>query len=66
VFIDGREVGTIASGSGRLTVRDLSDGVHEVVLIAPGYRTLVQDVRIRAGEATRCRSARRAPEERPP
>jgi hypothetical protein len=52
VFIDGREVGTIASGSGRLTVRELSDGVHELVLIAPGYRTLVQDVRIRAGEAT--------------
>jgi hypothetical protein len=51
VFVDGREVGTIASGSGRLTVRDLSDGVHELTLIAPGYRTLVQDFRIRAGEA---------------
>ena len=50
VFVDGREVGVIASGSGRLTVRDLSDGVHEVVLIAPGYRTTVQDVRTRAGD----------------
>jgi hypothetical protein len=51
VFVDGREVGVIASGSGRLTVRDLSDGVHEVALVAPGYRTLVQEVRVRAGES---------------
>jgi hypothetical protein len=50
VFVDGREAGLIASGSGRLTVRDLSEGSHEVVVVAPGYRTTVQDVRIRAGE----------------
>lgn len=52
MFVGGRDVGVIPSGSGRLTVRDLSDGVHEVVLIAPGYRTLVQDVRVRAGQNT--------------
>lgn len=50
VFVDGREVGVIASGSGRLTVRDLSDGVHEIVLVAPGYRTVVHEARVRAGE----------------
>ena len=52
MFVGGRDVGVIPSGSGRLTVGDLSEGVHEVVLIAPGYRTLVQDVRVRAGETT--------------
>jgi hypothetical protein len=52
MFVGGREVGTIPSGTGRLTVRDLGEGVHEVVLVAQGYRTLVQDVRIRAGETT--------------
>jgi hypothetical protein len=52
MFVGGRDVGSVPSGSGRLTVRDLTDGVHEVVLIAPGYRTLVQDVRVRAGQTT--------------
>lgn len=52
VFIDGREVGVIASGTGRLTVGDLQEGVYEVVLVAPGYRTVVQEVRIRAGQTT--------------
>lgn len=52
VFVDGREVGAIASGSGRLSVRDLTDGVHEITVGSPGYRTLVQDVRVRAGETT--------------
>ena len=50
VFVDGREVGVIPSGSGRLTVRDLSEGLHEVVLLAPGYRRVVHEVRVRAGE----------------
>ncbi|MBW6457105.1 MAG: PEGA domain-containing protein [Trueperaceae bacterium] len=52
VFLDGREVGVIASGSGRLTVRDLPAGVRELVLLAPGYRAVVQDVRIEAGRTS--------------
>ncbi|WP_034383259.1 DUF4384 domain-containing protein [Deinococcus sp. YIM 77859] len=39
VFVDGREVGTIRGGS--LSV-EVDRGSHEVVLIAPGYRTFVQ------------------------
>ncbi|MFO8148729.1 MAG: DUF4384 domain-containing protein [Trueperaceae bacterium] len=48
-FLDGAEVGVIASGSGRLTLRDLDDGVYELTLLAPGYRTIVQEVRVQAG-----------------
>ena len=39
VFVDGREVGTIRNGG--LNV-DVDPGSHEVVMIAPGYRTFVQ------------------------
>jgi hypothetical protein len=49
VFLDGAEVGVIASGSGRLTLRDLDDGTYELTMLAPGYRTLVQEVRVQAG-----------------
>ena len=49
VFLDGREVGVVPSGSGRLTLRDLDDGVYELTLLAPGYRTIVQEVRVQAG-----------------
>lgn len=49
VFLDGSEVGTIPSGSGRLTLRDLDDGSYELTLLAPGYRTVVQEVRVQAG-----------------
>ncbi len=52
VFLDGREVGVIPSGSGRLTLRDLQAGVRELVLIAPGYRAVVQDVRIESGRTS--------------
>lgn len=38
VFVDGEEVGTIRNGGLRL---DVTRGSHEVVLIAPGYRTFV-------------------------
>ncbi|EYB68368.1 PEGA domain-containing protein [Deinococcus phoenicis] len=38
VFVDGEEVGTIRNGGLSLTV---ARGSHEVVLIAPGYRTFV-------------------------
>jgi hypothetical protein len=52
VFLDGREVGRIADGTGRLTVRDLAPGSHQITLVAPGYRTVVQDVSISAGRST--------------
>ena len=52
VFLDGREIGVIPSGSGRLTLRDLQAGVRELVLLAPGYRAVVQDVRIEAGRTS--------------
>lgn len=52
VFLDGREVGVIPSGTGRLTLRDLAPGTFEVTLIAPGYRTLVETVRVTAGRST--------------
>jgi hypothetical protein len=52
VFIDGSEVGRIASGTGRLIVGDLSDGTYELVVLAPGYQTYVTTFRIRAGETT--------------
>ena len=52
VFLDGRDVGVIPSGSGRLVLRDLASGTYEVTLVAPGYRTLVQDVRVDAGRTT--------------
>jgi len=38
VFVDGREVGTIQGGTLSVSV---PRGSHEVVLIAPGYRTFV-------------------------
>lgn len=52
VFLDGREVGTVPSGSGRVLLRDLTPGAHEVTLIAQGYRTAVQTVNVQAGRTT--------------
>lgn len=49
VFLDGRDVGAIANGTGRLVLRDLAPGTYEVTLVAPGYRTTVQTVQIEAG-----------------
>lgn len=52
VFLDGREVGTIPSGSGRLTLSDLAPGTYEVTLVAAGYATTVQTVSVQAGRTT--------------
>ncbi len=52
VFVDGTNVGTIPSGSGRLTVPDLDPGLHELTLVAPGFRTYVSSFDIRAGQTT--------------
>jgi glutaredoxin-related protein len=50
VFLNGRDVGVIPSGSGRLLLRDLSDGLYEITLVAPGYRTVLRDVRVTPGQ----------------
>ena len=52
VFLDGRDVGVIPSGTGRLVLRDLASGSYEVTLVAPGYGTVVQTVRVDAGRTT--------------
>jgi hypothetical protein len=52
VFVNGTEVGRVPSGTGRLVLEDLSDGVHELVVLAPGYETHVSMVRVRAGQTT--------------
>jgi hypothetical protein len=52
VFVNGREVGRIPSGTGRLVLEDLPDGTHELVVVAPGYETHVSLFRIRSGETT--------------
>ena len=50
VFLNGSEVGTIPSGSGRLTLSDLEPGGYEVVLVAAGYQTWIREVSVRAGD----------------
>jgi Domain of unknown function (DUF4384)/PEGA domain len=46
VFVDGRQVGSIRNGGLNL---NLSQGSHEIVLIAPGYRTFVNTYNVREG-----------------
>lgn len=53
VFIDGRFVGIIASGSGELRLDNLAPGRHHFRLVAPGFQTLEQDISISAGATTR-------------
>jgi hypothetical protein len=55
VFLDGREVGRLASGSGRLEIDDLQPGERELTLVAPGYATVVTRVEIEAGETREIR-----------
>lgn len=52
VFIDGRQVGTIPNGTGRLTVDQLEPGNHELTLVAPSYRTFVSDFNVQSGSTT--------------
>ncbi|MEX2535481.1 MAG: PEGA domain-containing protein [Trueperaceae bacterium] len=61
VYLDGNFVGTVANGTGQLNVGDLQPGEYELVVIAPGFETyLNDDVRIRAGdtESVRVRQER--------
>ena len=46
VFVDGRQVGSIQNGGLNLSV---VQGSHEIVLIAPGYRTFVNTYNVTQG-----------------
>ncbi len=50
VFLDGRAVGTIASGSGVLNLDSLEPGEYQLTVVAPGYETFVSRISVRAGE----------------
>lgn len=52
VFVNGEQVGTIPSGSGRLTIDDLPAGQHELTVVAPGFTTVLRDFSVRGGETT--------------
>jgi hypothetical protein len=52
VFVNGSEVGRLASGTGRLLVENLDPGTVELVVIAPGYRTFLGNVRVEGGRVT--------------
>ena len=52
VFIDGEPYGRLASGTGQLSVSDLTPGTYELTVIASGYSTVVREFRIRGGETT--------------
>lgn len=52
VFLDGRQVGSLPSGSGRLTLNDVSSGSHELVVIAPGFTTYVTTFTANSGRTT--------------
>lgn len=54
-FLDGRHVGTVADGTGRLDVPSLEPGNYQLTLVASGYQTLVERVEIYAGERTEVR-----------
>lgn len=55
VFLDGRAVGTIASGSGVLELDSLEPGQYQLTVVAPGYETFVSRVSVQAGEMSEVR-----------
>ncbi len=55
VFLDGRPVGTLASGSGRLEIDQLEPGEYELTLVAPGYSTQVTLADVFGGETSEVR-----------
>jgi len=55
VFLDGRDVGRLASGSGRLVIPDLNSGRYELTIVAPGYSTYLATVQVDAGRTTTVR-----------
>jgi hypothetical protein len=61
VFLDGVASGTIPSGSGVLELPGLQSGTYDLVVIAPGYATFLNNVRVAAGSTNdvRVRQERR-------
>ena len=59
LFLDGRSVGTIPSGSGVLRLPQLDVGEVELTLVAPGFETVVTRVTVRAGEVREVRLEQR-------
>jgi Domain of unknown function (DUF4384)/PEGA domain len=52
VFLNGQQAGTIPNGTGELTLNNLPTGTHELVVLAPGFRTFVSDFSVRGGQTT--------------
>jgi hypothetical protein len=52
VFLNGQQAGSIPNGSGELTLNNLPSGTHELVVVAPGFRTFVGDFTVRGGQTT--------------
>lgn len=52
VFINGQEVGTVPNGTGLLNVGNLPSGSHELVVIAPGFRSHLSEFQVRGGQTT--------------
>ena len=52
VFVDGSRVGTVPSGSGELTVSDLSAGQHQLRISAPGFTTIERTFTVEGGQTT--------------
>ena len=52
VFLNGRQVGTLPNGSGRLTLNDVASGSHELVVIAPGFTTYITNFTANSGRTT--------------
>ena len=55
VYLNGDFYGNIANGTGRLELQNLQPGTYELSVVAPGYSTYVEDVRIRGGEVVNVR-----------
>ncbi len=49
VFLDGNYAGNVPNGTGRLELRDLQPGRHEIVVVAPGYATYVTTFNLESG-----------------
>ena len=54
-FINGNMVGTVPNGSGRIDVGNLPAGRHELVIIAPGFRTFMTEFQVTAGQTAQVR-----------
>lgn len=55
VFINGNLVGSIPNGTGRLDVPNLPVGQHELVVVAPGFRTFATEFQISGGQTAEIR-----------